>query len=406
MDMLPNVLGPICQVCGSTGAQIHYRAMACGSCKIFFVRSAHNSIPYLCENEGRCIVTKETRNNCKACRFTRCLQANMTEQDVGRFRKNSRILDGTNSVVPYFRENHWEVRLNEIPDNTSIGIHFLHDFQKTPRAMDYAKTLVHIERLCDNPEASRSSFTYSLDTSLADVLQRPNLCCARTPIGWNEDEFVEQNNILDIVKQVYCRSITHFADFAAGCPELQMLEVKDRLAVCSTNYCGVVLFLLVYNAYINNCEGILLPHGFKYTLSMKREDHEFNEFLHELIDYMHRNVVKVFREIQITAEEYTFIKILLLFSGVVSLTDTGSEIVSRARRKYAALLSEYVVTSPDVRPDLTPVQQMERLARLHSIVPHMMHASERDNLYCARMVMMNTGNMAGTLSFDLHIRKF
>ncbi|EYC29370.1 hypothetical protein Y032_0006g2942 [Ancylostoma ceylanicum] len=403
MDMLPNVLGPMCHICGSTGAQIHYRAMACGSCKIFFVRTVQGSVRYLCENSGKCFVTKETRNYCKACRFTKCLQANMTEQDVGRFRKSSAILSRTNSVVPYFREYHRRIRLNEVPDVTSIGIHFLQDFQRAPTAMDYAKTLVYIERLCDNPNALRSSFTYSLDTSLADVLQRPNLCCARTPIGWNEDEFVEQDNILDILKQVYCRSITHFADFAAGCPELQMLEAKDRLAICSNNYCGVVLFLLVYNAYINNCDGILFPHGFKYSLSIKREDHEFNEFLQELVDYMHRNVVKVFREIRITVEEYTFLKTLLLFSGVTSLTDVGSEIVSRARRKYGALLAEYVVTS---RPDLTVAEQMERIVRLHSIVPHMMHASERDNLYCARMVMMNTGNMAGTLSYDLHVRKF
>ncbi|RCN35916.1 Ligand-binding domain of nuclear hormone receptor [Ancylostoma caninum] len=338
------------------------------SCKIFFVRSVHSSNQYLCENGGRCIVNKETRNNCKACRFTKCLQANMAEQDVGRFRKNSRLLNRTNSVVPYFRENYWKVRLNEISDVTSIGIHFLQGFEKAPRAMDYAKTLVYIERLCDNTEASRSPFTYSLNTTLADVLERPDLCCARTPIGWNEDEFVEQNNILDILKQVYCRTITHFADFAAGCPELQMLEAKDRLAVCSNNFCGVILFLLVYNAYINNCEGILFPHGFKYTLSMKHEDHEYHEFLHELVDYMHRNVVKVFREIQITVEEYTFVKILLLFSGVMALTDIGSEIVSKARRKYGALLSEYVVTS---RPDLTPAQQIERVARLHSIVPYM-----------------------------------
>ncbi|KAL6737056.1 hypothetical protein Aduo_010731 [Ancylostoma duodenale] len=403
MDMLLNVLGPICQICGSTGAQIHYRAMACGSCKIFFIRSVQSSIQYLCENGGRCIVNKETRNHCKACRFTKCLQANMSEQDVGRFRKNSTLINRTSSVVPYFSAHYGKVCFNEIPDITSIGIHFLQDFEKALRATDYAKTLVHIERLCDNSEAPRSPFTYSLNTSLADVLERPDLCCARTPIGWNEDEFVEQDNILDILKQAYCRTITHFADFAAVCPELQMLEAKDRLVVCSNNFCGVILFLLVYNAYINNCEGILFPHGFKYTLSMEREDHEYHEFLHELVDYMHRNVVKVFREIQITVEEYTFVKILLLFSGVMSLTDSGSETVSRARRKYAALLSEYVVTS---RPDLTPSEQMERLARLHSIVPHMTHASERDNLYCARMVMMNTGNMAGTLSYDLHVRKF
>lgn len=30
MNLLPNVCGPVCLICGSTGAQIHYRAMACG----------------------------------------------------------------------------------------------------------------------------------------------------------------------------------------------------------------------------------------------------------------------------------------------------------------------------------------------------------------------------------------
>ncbi|EYC11255.1 hypothetical protein Y032_0051g2102 [Ancylostoma ceylanicum] len=48
-------------------------------------------------------------------------------------------------------------------------------------ALDYARTLVQIERLCENPEAARSNFNYSLDISLAEALERPHLCCSRTP---------------------------------------------------------------------------------------------------------------------------------------------------------------------------------------------------------------------------------
>ncbi|KIH55026.1 Ligand-binding domain of nuclear hormone receptor [Ancylostoma duodenale] len=188
-------------------------------------------------------------------------------------------------------------------------------------------------------------------------------------IGWNEGEFVEADNLLDILKQIYCRTVTLFADFASSCPELTLLEAKDKLALCSSNYCGVILFTLTYNAYLRNCNGLLFVHGFKYSLSNTKEDHDYDEFLQNLIDYLHRHVVRVFRETQITLEEYSILKTLILFSGVMPLTDAGNEVVLRARRKYAALLSEYIAAT---RPDLTSEEQMERLTLLFSTIPHMM----------------------------------
>ncbi|KAK5973500.1 Ligand-binding domain of nuclear hormone receptor [Trichostrongylus colubriformis] len=402
-DLLPNATAPTCCVCGSAGAQIHYRGMACGSCKIFFVRAIQRSVRFLCKNNGECVITKETRNSCRACRYMKCLKANMTEQDVGRFKRSSKAGRQNYPVVPYVRTSEWKLQLNELPDSTSIGIHFVNDLINASKALDYAKTLVFIERLCDNHNSLRTSFEYSMDTSLSDVLAKPHLCCERTPIGWNEDQFIEQDNILDILKQVYCRTVTHFADFVAVCPELSLLEEKDRLSICSANYCGVVLLMMVYNSYLRGCEGILFPHGFKYSLSQRREDDEFNEFLQNLVEYLHRNVATVFHEINISAEEYSFLKIIVIFSGVNALTDSGNFIVLKARRKYSALLSEYMATT---RPDLSPSEQLRRLTQLFGIIPHIMHASERDNLYCARMVLMNTGNLAGSLSYDMHIRKF
>ncbi|KIH68926.1 Ligand-binding domain of nuclear hormone receptor, partial [Ancylostoma duodenale] len=300
---------------------------------------------------------------------------------------------------------------NELYDALSVGIHFARDLENTPKALEYARTLVQIERLCENPEAARSNFNYSLDVSLAEALERPHLCCARTAvgrqsdvvslhsngrpviqihmcsdsppacsapvrfagpsadIGWDQDEFVEADNLLDVLKQLYCRTITLFADFASACPELALLEDKDKGSVCSTNFCGVVLLTLMYNGYLTNCDGMLFPHGFKYSLSKRKDEHDFNEFLQSLTDYLHRHVVRVFRETQITLEEYSFLKTVILFSGVLPLTDAGNEVVLRARRKYAALLSEYIATT---RQDLTSDEQLERLTLLFSTIPHML----------------------------------
>ncbi|KAK6032644.1 Ligand-binding domain of nuclear hormone receptor [Ostertagia ostertagi] len=356
------------------------------------------------------------RNECKACRFAKCLRMNMTEADVGRLKRNSATAVPEQLVVPDIRVPKQQLQTRKIADGLSIGIHFLQKLERSSGAKDYAKTLVSMEKMCENHGASRTTFDYSLDITLAEALERPHLCCHRTPIGWNQEEFAEADNLLDMLKQIYCRTVTLFADFANGFPELAELHGKDRvcsyyihitvlglLRVCNTNYCGVVLFTLVYNSYLSNCYGILFPHGFKYSLRLKKGDHEFNGFMQQLVDYLHCHVVSTFQETNITVEEYSFVKSLILFSGVTALTDAGHEIVRTARRKYAALLSDYVA---ETRPDLTPLQQMERLSKLLGIIPHMMHASEFDNVYCARMVVMNMGNLSGTLSYDLHIRKF
>ncbi|KIH48425.1 hypothetical protein ANCDUO_21507, partial [Ancylostoma duodenale] len=134
-------------------------------------------------------------------------------------------------------------------------------------------------------------------------------------MGWNQDEFVEADNFTDVMKQLYCRTFTFFADFVSSCPELSLLEAKDKANTFSTNWCGVILFTALYHAYVSNLYGILLPHGFKYSLLKSKDDHDYNDFLQNLVGYLHCHVVKVFRETQITSEEYSFLKTLILFSG-------------------------------------------------------------------------------------------
>ena len=73
-----------------------YGGIACFSCRAFFRRATHRSKnrPMSCHNNDRCKVNVDNRQNCKKCRYQKCLKSGMSpdavlsdEQKVVRFRK-------------------------------------------------------------------------------------------------------------------------------------------------------------------------------------------------------------------------------------------------------------------------------------------------------------------------------
>ncbi|CAD5208841.1 unnamed protein product [Bursaphelenchus xylophilus] len=49
------------------------QAITCEGCKGFFRRTEQNHLQYVCKNEERCVITKETRVKCQRCRYLKCL---------------------------------------------------------------------------------------------------------------------------------------------------------------------------------------------------------------------------------------------------------------------------------------------------------------------------------------------
>jgi hypothetical protein len=90
-----------CFVCGevSKAEQEYIRSyggIGCSSCRAFFRRATHRSKerPMTCHNNDRCKVNVDNRQNCKKCRYTKCLKSGMSpdavlsdEQKTVRFRK-------------------------------------------------------------------------------------------------------------------------------------------------------------------------------------------------------------------------------------------------------------------------------------------------------------------------------
>ncbi|KAF0291735.1 Retinoic acid receptor RXR-alpha-A [Amphibalanus amphitrite] len=72
-----------CRVCGDKASGKHYGVPSCDGCRGFFKRSirrCRQNLEYICKENGRCVVDVARRNQCQACRFTKCLQVNMRRE--------------------------------------------------------------------------------------------------------------------------------------------------------------------------------------------------------------------------------------------------------------------------------------------------------------------------------------
>ncbi|CAF0779222.1 unnamed protein product [Didymodactylos carnosus] len=82
-----SVLGRIlynvaCRVCNDNSSGKHYAVHACDGCAGFFKRSVRRNRTYICKNKNKCVIDKYRRNQCRACRYRRCIEAGMNKDAV------------------------------------------------------------------------------------------------------------------------------------------------------------------------------------------------------------------------------------------------------------------------------------------------------------------------------------
>ncbi|KAK3866329.1 hypothetical protein Pcinc_028130 [Petrolisthes cinctipes] len=73
-----------CKVCQDHSSGKHYGIFACDGCAGFFKRSIRRQRQYVCKSKaaGGCLVDKTHRNQCRACRLSKCVQAGMNKDAV------------------------------------------------------------------------------------------------------------------------------------------------------------------------------------------------------------------------------------------------------------------------------------------------------------------------------------
>uniref|UniRef100_A0A915M7V1 Nuclear receptor domain-containing protein n=1 Tax=Meloidogyne javanica TaxID=6303 RepID=A0A915M7V1_MELJA len=76
---------PKCLVCGQENPKMHYGVLACLGCKGFFRRALKKLNEYECFHNNNCIIDKNERTSCRACRLQKCLDVGMDPAETHRF---------------------------------------------------------------------------------------------------------------------------------------------------------------------------------------------------------------------------------------------------------------------------------------------------------------------------------
>uniref|UniRef100_A0AC35U5P8 Nuclear receptor domain-containing protein n=1 Tax=Rhabditophanes sp. KR3021 TaxID=114890 RepID=A0AC35U5P8_9BILA len=119
-----------CKVCNDHSSGKHYGIHSCDGCAGFFKRSVRRPRTYVCKNrgrgeEGKCLVDKTHRNQCRACRFRRCVMIGMNKEAVQHERgpRNSTLRKQQMAIISNFNDTRNTVLTgvgnNNISSNTN-----------------------------------------------------------------------------------------------------------------------------------------------------------------------------------------------------------------------------------------------------------------------------------------------
>ncbi|KAL5009325.1 hypothetical protein ScPMuIL_014906 [Solemya velum] len=72
----------LCKVCGDIANGVHFGVNTCEGCKKFFRRGLVENISYTCKGNKECTINPRNRNNCRYCRYQKCLQAGMSREAI------------------------------------------------------------------------------------------------------------------------------------------------------------------------------------------------------------------------------------------------------------------------------------------------------------------------------------
>jgi len=94
----PKKNGSICAVCGDEASGYNYEALTCEACKRFFRLSVENKRKYSCIYKEECDINKETRKNCRFCRYNKCIKVGMKMENVGA-KERKEIITNENEAL-------------------------------------------------------------------------------------------------------------------------------------------------------------------------------------------------------------------------------------------------------------------------------------------------------------------
>ncbi|CAD6194550.1 unnamed protein product [Caenorhabditis auriculariae] len=422
-----HVVGPLqrktekCRVCSREGASLHYGGVVCGGCKIFFARAVKNPRGFACERQGSCEMGPGRRSKCRSCRLNLCYKARMRSEAVGQVRdlrtkeedSTDESLPTTSSASPapeskpivsiISKLEYQRIDPLEVPSTSmQARCHQIRShIDMYPSFDDRAIVAMfhNIERNCDNnlgyASAGKYPSEFSTDVPVDLALLHPRPISDEVPIAYVRKKFSE--NPEEMFKEFYCRTIVHFFAWTSAIEDFSQLNMRQRKILAIE---AVVPGCLMMHAFgmsqwrVKN-GAPKLPTSSEIDLKTMIDDHPH---LKEVIETFQFHVLEPMNVLQITAEEYSCIRLILLWSGGESVLDM--ELARALRDRYGILLMALLRAA---LPDAAEEEVKRRYSQLFEYFNSVKTISTRFVSWMTMMFARDLCGMRDTLIYDLHV---
>lgn len=361
----------LCDVCGDVALGKHYGVFACNGCKGFFRRSVWNDKKYKCRFDSKCLVAKEQRNACRACRLRRCMMVGMNPRAVQNERGDNDG-DGTHviSVSTYLANSKLKQPNPEDPNISTIVEPIMKTVEVQTDAMEpleppsvkkeisinafeenehFIKMLLDLEALImaksDTQSAVSGNPDISLQKDFKTVFYSPTLLCSRTPINIEAKKVA----VLADTTHDWKRCFVLYSDWLRALPDFQLFEEEDKLALAEVRYPAFHWYYAATWAMKAKCDGVCYCNG-TYFPRDPAQQCLFDQ--KKVVERMFHLLVRPLQNLQISEEERILLGILTIFSNTITgMSPAGKEIMKKVRARYLEVLKLHLAYKSGIEDD-------------------------------------------------------
>uniref|UniRef100_A0A0N4Z0F2 Transcription factor HNF-4 homolog n=1 Tax=Parastrongyloides trichosuri TaxID=131310 RepID=A0A0N4Z0F2_PARTI len=192
-----------CKICGDLADSYHYSVSSCRGCNAFFRRAINLNMSFVCRHGGNCVIDKNTRCACRACRFEKCIQSGMDPNAVQPKRDNYTRIDNYKNNV----ENEIILSYNESKSPGFDNNKKLDKVQHSPvSVISSVSTQINFEESPKSVSPICQELTYLYDLIIKypdDCIRRRTLCCDTVEEMLLPNDFLPQPCFINDIVTTY-----------------------------------------------------------------------------------------------------------------------------------------------------------------------------------------------------------
>ncbi|XP_069098734.1 mineralocorticoid receptor isoform X2 [Pleurodeles waltl] len=330
----------VCLVCGDEASGCHYGVVTCGSCKVFFKRAVEGQHNYLCAGRNDCIIDKIRRKNCPACRLQKCLQAGM---NLGA--RKSKKLGKLKGVHEEQQQHHQQQQPPpQSPEEGTVCI-------SSPKEPSVPMNTTLVPLLPGVPPGLNPAPSLILGSIEPDIVYA----------GYDNSKPDTAEHLLSSLNRLAGKQMIQVVKWAKLLPGFRNLPLEDQITLIQYSWMCLSSFSLSWRSYKQtNSQFLYFAPDLVFNEERMRQS-----AMYELCQGMQQVSVE-FGRLQLTFEEYTVMKVLLLLSTVPKDGLRCQAAFDEMRSNYIKELRKLVTKSPN-----TSGQSWQRFYQLTKLLDSM-----------------------------------